>query len=155
MNRFKWITFICLIIVFQQNEAKSQLLENSQLTDILNYSISVNISDNSDSVDCVAVIRLRALRDYKIFSLDLENPKSNGKGMLVHEVLKGKKNLAFIQFAGHLEIHDSIETEAEETVMYVIRYSGIPSDGLIISKNKFGKRTFFATNWQIYNKSRS
>jgi aminopeptidase N len=28
-----------------------------------------------------------------------------------------------------------------------IRYSGIPADGLIISKNKFGHRTFFSDNW--------
>ena len=28
-----------------------------------------------------------------------------------------------------------------------IDYYGIPADGLIISNNKFGKRTFFADNW--------
>ena len=28
-----------------------------------------------------------------------------------------------------------------------IKYSGIPADGLIISKNKFGDRTFFGDNW--------
>ncbi|MDP9230535.1 MAG: M1 family peptidase, partial [Bacteroidota bacterium] len=28
-----------------------------------------------------------------------------------------------------------------------IRYEGIPADGLIISKNKYGHRTFFSDNW--------
>jgi aminopeptidase N len=28
-----------------------------------------------------------------------------------------------------------------------VTYKGIPADGLIISKNKFGKRTFFGDNW--------
>src|SRR4029079_12113458 len=31
--------------------------------------------------------------------------------------------------------------------LYTIFYHGIPNDGLIISKNKYGDRTFFADNW--------
>ena len=36
---------------------------------------------------------------------------------------------------------------AGSTVELFMTYSGIPADGLIISKNKFGNRTFFADNW--------
>ena len=35
----------------------------------------------------------------------------------------------------------------DEKDTIAIEYKGIPSDGLIISKNKYGKRTFFADNW--------
>jgi aminopeptidase N len=31
--------------------------------------------------------------------------------------------------------------------IYTITYQGIPADGLIISKNEFGHRTFFGDNW--------
>jgi aminopeptidase N len=31
--------------------------------------------------------------------------------------------------------------------LFSIDYSGIPADGLIISDNKYGHRTFFADNW--------
>lgn len=34
-----------------------------------------------------------------------------------------------------------------DTVLLNIFYKGIPDDGLIISKNKYGDRTFFADNW--------
>ena len=37
--------------------------------------------------------------------------------------------------------------KAGSTGVFTIDYSGIPADGLIISDNKFGKRTFFADNW--------
>ena len=33
------------------------------------------------------------------------------------------------------------------SIHYLITYSGIPADGLIISTNKFGHRTFFGDNW--------
>jgi aminopeptidase N len=33
------------------------------------------------------------------------------------------------------------------TYTYVIKYSGIPDDGLIIGENLHGERTFFADNW--------
>jgi aminopeptidase N len=45
---------------------------------------------------------------------------------------------------------DRIDKAAEnsiETVVITINYHGIPADGLIISKNKYGKRTFFSDNW--------
>ena len=35
----------------------------------------------------------------------------------------------------------------DDTAEVIINYRGIPADGLIISKNKFGKRTFFSDNW--------
>ena len=34
-----------------------------------------------------------------------------------------------------------------ETRTFEIVYQGIPADGLIISKNKYGDRTFFGDNW--------
>jgi aminopeptidase N len=36
---------------------------------------------------------------------------------------------------------------AGDTAKFVIPYSGIPADGLIISKTKYGRRSFFADNW--------
>ena len=37
--------------------------------------------------------------------------------------------------------------EPEMRRMVQIHYQGIPADGLIISENKFGDRTFFGDNW--------
>jgi len=35
----------------------------------------------------------------------------------------------------------------KDTVSMEIDYTGIPADGLIISKNKYGKKSFFGDNW--------
>ena len=40
-----------------------------------------------------------------------------------------------------------MHTKKGDTVAFTISYKGIPSDGLIISKNKYGDRTFFGDNW--------
>jgi aminopeptidase N len=36
---------------------------------------------------------------------------------------------------------------ANDTEIVTIYYHGVPDDGLVISKNKYGQRTFFADNW--------
>ncbi|HEX4875252.1 MAG TPA: M1 family metallopeptidase, partial [Chitinophagaceae bacterium] len=47
--------------------------------------------------------------------------------------------------------HDKIiltgDFKSGDTISVAVVYKGVPEDGLIISKNKFGKRTFFADNW--------
>jgi len=40
-----------------------------------------------------------------------------------------------------------IENDSNDTQSVSIFYKGIPKDGLIISKNMFGDRTFFGDNW--------
>jgi len=43
------------------------------------------------------------------------------------------------------EVNNSVN--ADRTNEIVLEFSGIPQDGLIIGKNKFGNRTFFGDNW--------
>jgi aminopeptidase N len=46
-----------------------------------------------------------------------------------------------------LRILLSQNMNAGDTATFIIPYSGIPADGLIISKTKYGHRSFFADNW--------
>ena len=46
-----------------------------------------------------------------------------------------------------MEINLASPSVKDEIKKFTINYSGIPSDGLIISKNKYGDRTFFGDNW--------
>jgi hypothetical protein len=39
------------------------------------------------------------------------------------------------------------DVPAKTVKTIAVTYAGIPADGLIISKNKWGERTFFADNW--------
>jgi aminopeptidase N len=82
--------------------------------------------------------------------LDL-NSISKGKGMSVFSVTNNtdddNKLLPLVHADDRLKITFPKKINAGDTITIIIRYKGIPSDGLIISKNKYGKRTFFSDNW--------
>jgi aminopeptidase N len=117
------------------------------LIDILHYEFNININDSTNIISGYAVITLKFNGIIQNFELDLKNPDKSGKGMIV----------TFVTFSGgeikwshrNDKVSISLDTPAlvGSTGVISIKYSGIPSDGLIISKNKFGNRTFFADHW--------
>ena len=58
--------------------------------------------------------------------------------------LKGKK-ISFRHENDSLYLENAGVKEKENRLN--IQFKGIPKDGLIIGKNKYGDRTFFADNW--------
>jgi aminopeptidase N len=66
-------------------------------------------------------------------------------GMLVSSVAENGNALKFSQDSDEVIINASAKDNSVHS--YTISYSGIPADGLIISTNKFGHRTFFGDNW--------
>ena len=81
------------------------------------------------------------------FELDLVNNNVKGQGMNVSDVSLDGQPLKFSHQNDRLKIHLSTPALPGDDKKFTIRYSGIPQDGLIISKNKFGDRTFFGDNW--------
>ncbi len=80
------------------------------------------------------------------FHLDLKNRNDEGTGMVIEEVLEDGKIVHFEHNNDRIEL--SIPPVRKgDTRRYQINYHGIPADGLIISENKFGDRTFFGDNW--------
>ncbi|MFD2144178.1 hypothetical protein [Mucilaginibacter antarcticus] len=69
-----------------------------------------------------------------------------GKGMTVSGVLENGRSVRYQQNDDAITIYTKATANTLKT--YTITYQGIPSDGLIISKNKFGKRTFLAITGQ-------
>ncbi|MDL5050110.1 hypothetical protein QQ054_29310 [Oscillatoria amoena NRMC-F 0135] len=67
--------------------------------------------------------------------------------MTVNEVRVGNRQAIFVHKSNRLKILLPAEVPAGNEIHFTINYSGIPQDGLIISKNKFGDRTFFGDNW--------
>ncbi|MER3463248.1 MAG: hypothetical protein C4329_01270 [Chitinophagaceae bacterium] len=123
----------------------------AQDIDVLHYSFSITINDESDTIRGLASITLinKAGSDIQ---LDLTSVKGSRKGMRVTYVadftedsLNGKE-LEFKQEKEKLVIYTK-EAEKNKLKKISIFYHGVPDDGLIISKNKFGDRTFFADNW--------
>ena len=113
-----------------------------QQIDVQHYRFQVALSDENDRINSLATLAIAFPETTKGFSLNLIQQKANGKGMKVENV-KGKNVASFKQENDQLTIELSNATGPAAVDTFEILYSGVPADGLIISKNKFGDRTFF------------
>jgi aminopeptidase N len=134
------ITSICILICILSN-AQSNI-------DVLHYQFHISLSDANDSIYGAAIIRFTVKEKEPDIQFDLANLNKEGKGMLATMV--GYK----IDYAGiekFTQKNDKLIIPSRfnkgDTAEVIINYKGIPADGLIISKNKYGHRTFFSDNW--------
>lgn len=114
--------------------------------DVLNYRFEIDLNDTSDIIRGNTSIKIHFKTDGDWFYLDLTNRNSKGVGMVIEEVLENGNKIDFIHKDDRIVI--TIPHAAKGAVRkYHVKYKGIPADGLIISENKFGDRTFFGDNW--------
>ncbi|HEY4324152.1 MAG TPA: M1 family metallopeptidase [Mucilaginibacter sp.] len=113
--------------------------------DVQHYNFSIRLNDQNDTIKGDATIQVKFLKDVKTLQLNLVKPNGSGKGMLVSAVKEDGRNLSFSQDTDLLKIN--IKASANSIHSFTIIYKGVPADGLIISTNKFGHRTFFGDNW--------
>jgi aminopeptidase N len=113
--------------------------------DVQHYAFKIALNDQNDTIKGQATIDIKFLTDVSSFQLNLVKTNSKGKGMLVSAVTAGGKAMTFAQDSDLITI--SSIANANSIQRYTITYQGIPADGLIISTNKFGHRTFFGDNW--------
>lgn len=119
-----------------------------QNIDVLHYRFHISVSDDNDSISGSAIIRFAVKEKRPEIQFDLVSVKKNGKGMMA--TAAGFKtsegiNEAFRQENDKLIIPSRFNTG--DTAEVTINYKGIPANGLIISKNKYERRTFFGDNW--------
>ncbi|HMC87809.1 MAG TPA: hypothetical protein VKI61_19935 [Chitinophagaceae bacterium] len=113
--------------------------------DILHYDFNLQLNDENDIIKAQATISVKFIRDTTSVDLDLVKKKNTGKGMMVTAVMQNNNSVGFLQDDEILHINTM--AKAGDTISYTISYEGIPADGLIIDKNKYGHRTFFGDNW--------
>jgi aminopeptidase N len=113
--------------------------------DVQHYDFYIRLNDSNNVVQGRANITTAFLKPVNAVAFDLVNKKSDGKGMIVESVIKDGIRLSFSQDADHVVIKD--KGVAGEKNTYTIEYHGIPADGLVISNNRYGARTFFGDNW--------
>ena len=117
--------------------------------DVLHYKFNIEISDSSDIIRGEAAIRFKSLKT--ISSIELDFTKYNqGKGMNVLSIYQGEKNENRLTFSNEnnklkIKLADTLKEGTEQLIN--LTYWGVPTDGLIISKNQYGNRTFFGDNW--------
>lgn len=116
--------------------------------DVLHYSNTIELNDNSDTISGATLIDILIRENTDKLRIDLKNLTTAGKGMMVTDagyMIRNKYRKTFehtadkIVFTGGFNKGDTAEV--------AIVYKGIPANGLIISKNKYGSRTFFGDNW--------
>lgn len=119
----------------------------SQEMDVIHYTFGLHLNNKNDSIKGNTGIVFINKTDKAEVQFDLVTIDAGGKGMQVDSV-KGREenNLRFSHHKNRLTIY--LPEAIKDTPQLIsIFYKGIPRDGLIISKNKFGERTFFADNW--------
>lgn len=116
---------------------------------MLHYGFLLSLGDENDSIVGVANITFVMKTEAKTASFDLENVNRSDEGMYVSSVQDGYRNSTPLQFShtGGKVVVQLPSAKRNDTCNISIGYAGIPADGLIISKNKFGDRTFFGDNW--------
>jgi aminopeptidase N len=115
--------------------------------DIIHYEFSISISDTNNIIYGHAEIAVNFTGHVNTLEFDLKNKGTEEKGMTVQNVTFDKGSLKWNHSGDRIMITLNDSVKAGSQGIFSIEYSGEPVDGLIISKNKYGDRTFFADNW--------
>ena len=109
--------------------------------DIVHYEISVELSDASDSITAIAKIQVR-MREESVSGMRLDLA-----GMQV-DSLRVRGNRRTYQYSdGQLSFDFDRPYRRDQIAAIEVRYHGKPERGLLIGKNKYGRRVFFTENW--------
>lgn len=118
-----------------------------QAVDVKHYVFHLKLNDQDNQIKGQTFITIQFKADnLQAFHLDLVAPYDS-KGMRVNVVKENGKMLAFSQEKEILLVQLENKPQKEEIRTYEVVYAGEPADGLIISRNKYGERTFFGDNW--------
>ncbi|AQG81248.1 M1 family metallopeptidase [Spirosoma montaniterrae] len=149
-----WLNvFLSLILFCNSVQAQPPLGYAARYTqpgvDVLNYSFSLTISDSTNQIQGEAAIRFTRADDRQSVWFDLikaDTAQTNATGMRVRGVTTADgKPLPFSHRNDRVFVN--LPAAPGQSTDIVIRYDGTPAQGLIISQNKFGERTFFGDNW--------
>ncbi|MEQ9413808.1 MAG: M1 family aminopeptidase, partial [Cyclobacteriaceae bacterium] len=145
MLKFTTSLIFCFTFTFQVF-ATDPYPRNSNI-DIQHYQFMIDLNDSDNTITGTTEVSILFKNSVSTFELDLVGKSQDGKGMTVSSVLQNKKPLKFSQQNDRLSITLNTPPQVGEEIAIAIKYSGTPTDGLVISTNKFGDRTFFGDNW--------
>ena len=143
----KFLFKICLVFSLISSQIYAQNYKDrlNQL-DILHYNLSIAVNDSSNVIYGTMKISIKFKKLLNDFKLDFTKQDATGKGMQVQSVLEGNVTVKYIHKNDFLTIVPT-NLKTDSVFTFSIKYKGVPKDGLIISKNEFGDRTFFGDNW--------
>jgi len=136
-----------LILTFLTLPSRSQdHHERYEAIDVLSYCFDIDLNDSSDVIRGTCNMEIAFMKDLNQFHLDLSYNNAENSGMKVKKITEDGRDISYLQQDDRITLSIPLARQGTQR-SYRIIYSGIPGDGLIISKNKFGDRTFFGDNW--------
>ena len=110
--------------------------------DVIHYEIAIDLADENDAISATTRVHVRMRQDgITGMWLDLE-------AMKVNSLKVGDADRSFTQHDGRISFELDRRYLREETAVIEIKYHGRPgSAGLLIGKNRHGRRVYFAENW--------
>lgn len=116
--------------------------------DVQHYTFRLTLTDNSDVIHGETSVRVRYQAPTETVALDLIGKGALSRtGMTISDVRLETTSVPYTHDGDRVIITLPRAATAESTHTFTIRYRGIPADGLVISTNKYGDRTFFGDNW--------
>ncbi|MDW7691730.1 M1 family aminopeptidase [Flammeovirgaceae bacterium SG7u.111] len=115
--------------------------------DVTHYEFNLQLNDSTNSIAGQANISISFTGSVSTLALNLISLDTAGKGMKVQEVLLDGKKVEWEHENDWIRIQAPRPFMAGGKATVNIEYSGVPANGLVISENKFGDRTFFGDNW--------
>ena len=142
----RYAVFFIFIFTAAETALPQEHISRNRSFEIIRYSVDIEINDSSDIINGNTGIELVLLQDIEEAVINLAAKRSDGRGMVVDSILIDGRTV------DHRHEDDMLfipvdENAAGDTLTYVIFYQGEPGDGLIISNNIYGDRTFFTDNW--------
>ena len=141
------LSILLLSIIFYAPLLHAGEFPPSRVMDVLHYDFSLSINDSNDILKARADIRLRLLTPTSRLPFDLAGLRADGKGMLVSKVMENDVPVFFVQQGDKILVDLTQPAGVGQELDIIIDYHGIPADGLIYSRNKYGHRTIFGDNW--------
>ncbi len=137
---------VALLVIIQSTTAQNYKQQFNTI-DIQHYKLAIIVNDTTNSIDATMNVSLKFKKTAHEFQLDLVNKDNiSGLGMVIDSIYQNNVKVSFTHENNKILIQQK-HTVPDIEYTYTIKYHGIPKDGLIISENLYGDRTFFGDNW--------
>lgn len=142
--KIRLVLVLFALTVFKTIVQARDPYERQPALDVQHYIYFITLNDTTDRIAGQATITILFKKTVKSFFLDFGG-RAQGEGMKVVQVHAGGQPITYSHEGEKLILQAA--AQQGQTVTYTVLFQGIPEDGLVISKNKYGDRTFFADHW--------
>lgn len=138
--------FLVLLFIINVFTSTAQKKAGQSAIDIEQYSLELDVSDFTKNITGTAHIDFIVKIPVSELSFDLVAPNTERTGMTVTNIRMGEE-ITWSHLDETIVIKKQDDFERGRKYRISIDYNGLPSDGLIISKNKHNDYTVFGDNW--------